>query len=227
MSSIASQIVLATNDQKAAAAVIEREFLAAGYSPMLVAAALINAYAESRLDPAAVGDHGASIGLFQLNTLHGAGIGHSVSELKDPTGNAQVLLSVEKRALAKVQSAIDAGADLSEAAGLFSKYVERPDDTMGEMAKRAASSWILFPAGVSTRSSFWPWSANENQTQTQTQAQNASSSGAGTSNTMLYVLGGSSILLLLGTLYYVRKKRENETNDEPTLDAGAFKRLTG
>jgi hypothetical protein len=142
MSSIADQLVVVNNEQRSYAAIIEREFLAAGYSPMLVAAALVNAYAESRLDPTAVGDHGVSIGLFQLNTARGAGIGYSISELKDPTRNTQVLLKVEKRAIAKVQAAIDAGAGLSEAAGLFSKYVERPGDTLGEMAKRAASSTI-------------------------------------------------------------------------------------
>src|SRR5215472_5705954 len=46
--------------------------------------ALAVAVAESGLDPNAVGDHGCSHGLFQLNTCGGEGEGMSMSELQDP-----------------------------------------------------------------------------------------------------------------------------------------------
>jgi TP901 family phage tail tape measure protein len=45
---------------------------------------------ESGLDPRKIGDHGCSIGLFQLNRCTGVGIGHSVAELMDPRKNAMI-----------------------------------------------------------------------------------------------------------------------------------------
>lgn len=48
------------------------------------------ALAESNLNPNAVGDNGASIGIFQINRVQGQGIGYTVDQLKDPTTNAEI-----------------------------------------------------------------------------------------------------------------------------------------
>jgi hypothetical protein len=48
------------------------------------------ALAESGGDPNAVGDKGASIGIFQINRVGGQGIGYSADQLRDPTTNAEV-----------------------------------------------------------------------------------------------------------------------------------------
>ena len=219
MSSVASQLVIANAEQRAAATIIERGFTAAGYSPLLIAAAIVNAYAESRLDPKVSGDKGISIGLFQLNTKHGAGIGYSISDLQDPTFNTQILLKVERKALLRVQAAIDAGASLSEAAGLFSQYVERPEDTLGERAKRAASALILFPFGLSNASGPGIQSVNANRLKTSSTARTDTPSVATSkSSVSSYVWAGSSLLALFGAWHYFRTKKENE------MDSGAFQR---
>lgn len=145
MGSVAASVLALTSPQRQMADIIEKEFLDAGYSPAVVAAALVNALAESGLNPRAAGDSGWSIGLFQMNRKAGAGKGHSVAELEDPTQNVRILLSVEKKALAKVEAAVKAGAGIAEAAGLFAVYVERPRDTVGEKARRAAAVARYFP----------------------------------------------------------------------------------
>jgi hypothetical protein len=59
----------------------------------LFEAAVVNAYAESLLDPEAVGDGGLSVGLFQLHA-RGAGRGMSVEDRKDPQKNARRIFEV-------------------------------------------------------------------------------------------------------------------------------------
>lgn len=148
MGSISDAVIGLTSPQRANAAIIEAEFRAAGYSGAVVAAAIVNAIAESGLNPKAAGDGGWSIGLFQMNRKGGAGVGHSVAELEDPTSNARILLSVEKKALDKIEAAVKAGAGIAEAAGLFAVYVERPRDTLGEKARRAATVVKYFPSAA-------------------------------------------------------------------------------
>ena len=84
MGSITDSITGLTSPQKANAAIIEKEFLNAGHSATVTAAAIVNALAESGLNAKAAGDSGASIGLFQMNRVGGAGRGHSIQELEDP-----------------------------------------------------------------------------------------------------------------------------------------------
>lgn len=56
-----------TEEQRQVSNIIENELKQIGLSDNLIAASIVNAYAESRLNPNAVGDRGNSIGLFQLN----------------------------------------------------------------------------------------------------------------------------------------------------------------
>lgn len=135
------------SQQLAMAALIEREFTAAGFSPLVAAAAVVNAYAESRLDPKAVGDSGRSIGLFQLS-IKGAGAGMSVAARQDPTTNTRTLIAREARALAKIKAAVAKGASLGDLVEMFSTYVERPGDKPGEAVKRRLYAVRLFPFGV-------------------------------------------------------------------------------
>jgi biotin transport system substrate-specific component len=54
-------------------AIIDREFAVAGWKSSVIQAAIVNAYAESGLNPRAIGDGGKSVGLFQLPVFHGGG----------------------------------------------------------------------------------------------------------------------------------------------------------
>lgn len=73
-------------EQERIVTIIASEAAAAGLS-WLTVAAVVNAYAESRLNPMAIGDNGASVGLFQLHEK-GAGKGMTVAQRQDPAQNA-------------------------------------------------------------------------------------------------------------------------------------------
>ena len=128
---------------------IEAAFIAAGYSIHTAAAAVVNAHAESGLNPLAVGDNGASIGLFQLHMYRGAGIGYTREQLINPERNAAVLVAKEARSLAKVEAEAAAGASIATLAGAFSRLVERPSDAVGAALARSALTVRLFPLGLS------------------------------------------------------------------------------
>lgn len=109
----------------------------------LAAVLLANAWAESRLNPRAVGDGGASLGLFQLNTA--AGVGKSFlaahpelvrDDLFDPGVNTDGILS----AMAKSSSTLDRlrSGTLAEVTDRFVRYVERPADVDARSLERQA-----------------------------------------------------------------------------------------
>lgn len=142
--------------------IILSEFESAGLPLSWGLAAVVNAYAESKLDASAVGDKGKSIGLFQLHES-GGGYGMSASERKDPHKNVRRIISELKAAKNRTKgvdlsqggktitfpnslaSAYDSGKTLAEIAGLFSVFVERPYDLLGEQRARAQLTQTLFP----------------------------------------------------------------------------------
>jgi len=65
--SVAAMAKIASDEQRQNAAIIEREFIAAGYSKNVVAAAIANSSWESGLGKNPIGDGGASVGLFHIN----------------------------------------------------------------------------------------------------------------------------------------------------------------
>jgi hypothetical protein len=123
------------------ARLIEREFAAAGFSPYVAAAAVANAYAESRFNPAAVGDKGASVGLFQLHE-RGAGAGMSVEARKDPTTNTRRIIETARRS-GPFMALAASSTSVGDLAAAFSTYVERPADRLGaETARRGYVAYL-------------------------------------------------------------------------------------
>ena len=57
-----------SSKQRSRAALIEKYFTKEGYSKNAIAAAIVNSKAESALNPYVIGDGGAAVGLFQLNS---------------------------------------------------------------------------------------------------------------------------------------------------------------
>jgi hypothetical protein len=127
--------------------VIEAEFRAAGYPQEAAAAAVVNAVAESGLNPRAAGDGGKSIGLFQLHEK-GGGKGMTVAQRQDPRLNTRRIIEETQRGQGLgFYNAIRAGErDVAKLAGIFSYYVERPKDKEGERARRMERARQLFPA---------------------------------------------------------------------------------
>lgn len=146
MSTIADTVIGLTATQRKYAAIIERILSSKGVPPEIIAGAIVNAKAESSLNPKAIGDGGNSVGLFQLHK-NGGGKGMSVAERQDPEKNT---LRIYKEYLTYGKPLRDAYAkgDRSVAtyAALWSTYIERPADKVGEAKRRAKAALALFPA---------------------------------------------------------------------------------
>lgn len=107
-----------------------------------------NAYAESKLDPRAVGDSGYARGLFQLNYAKSTSLGtqalkyYTRDQLFDPNVNASFFIDT-CLATPQVIAAITSGsaAACTEA---ICKYVERPTDSTRKAAERVAYMRQLF-----------------------------------------------------------------------------------
>jgi hypothetical protein len=132
---------------------IAQAFEQAGLPPELAAAAIVNAYRESRLDPLAEGDRDAqgnprSVGLFQLHDA-GLGAGMSITERKDPRRNAaRIAQALNERATYKAPPSHEDGSgagptpwyytehpmlawargvrDVGHLAAYFGMWIERP-----------------------------------------------------------------------------------------------------
>ncbi|MDP3772645.1 MAG: hypothetical protein Q8Q85_00075 [Gemmatimonadales bacterium] len=149
---VADRAVGLSAGQLAAARVIEREFVAAKYPPGVIAAAIVNAYAESGLNPAASGDKARSIGLFQLHEK-GAGAGMTAAQRADPVTNTRRILGVVQGSYGRRlrELALLSGghpAAVAKLAAVFSTDIERPANTALAEMHRAALAWRLFPLGV-------------------------------------------------------------------------------
>lgn len=94
--------------------------------------ALANAIRKSGLDPTkkAAGAE-ESYGLFQCNLLHGLGVGFTAEHLKDPETNIAIILDAARRT-----KAFCSASSLPAAMDAFVRFVERPKDTPGEIARR-------------------------------------------------------------------------------------------
>ena len=135
--------VIRTAEQQTMVAIIDREFAAAGWKSSVIQAAIVNAYAESGLNPRAIGDGGKSVGLFQLHE-RGGGAGMTTAQRQDPTLNARRI--IEETARASSFRAIAASTDdVPTLAAAFSTYVERPADKAGEEVRRRDLAARIFP----------------------------------------------------------------------------------
>lgn len=136
-----------TPSQRKMAQLIANEFKAAGFPPVAQAAAIVNAWVESKLNPEAVGDSGHSIGLFQLHDK-GGGAGLSVEYRANPVNNTRTIL--EREVLGhfgkRFRQRVADGAKVGELAAIFSQDIERPADVEGNKALRASLAEQWFPS---------------------------------------------------------------------------------
>ena len=148
MSGLADLIPALTAAQRESVRVIEGEMDAAGFPREITAAAIVNAYAESRLNPRAQSKPPEdSAGLFQLN-IRGAGAGMPLADRLDPVKNTRRIIEIARKTKA-LWSAYDAGErQVPHLAATWSTHVERPADKIGQEAKRAVLALRLFPAGI-------------------------------------------------------------------------------
>ena len=147
-----------TDEQRRNAAIIEKEFIAAGYSKNVVAAAIANSSWESGLGRTPIGDGGASVGLFQINrpahkrrikpandergaeTKGGKGIKPDPKDVRfDPTWNTKYIIKYFR--LKRIKEADKAGASIEELTKMFGKML---GPGIPHFNKRAARARRLF-----------------------------------------------------------------------------------
>ncbi len=145
-------LVMNPAEQWKMAALIYSRFLRAGLGNNIALAAVINAYAESRLDPSVVAGRqpwsanagapfagGAgenSVGLFQLNAAPGAaGAGMTVAERQNPENNiARIIQVVKSRDGDPLTN--NKTASIGRLTNLFTTEIERPADRARKGALR-------------------------------------------------------------------------------------------
>lgn len=131
--------------QRSVAERAETALRTAGVPDEVIPGALANAWAESRLNPLAVGDRGKSVGIWQLRDP-GAGSGMSVAARQDVEVSTRRIAEVyAKSAAAKAYRAGERRLD--ELSRLWCVHVERPSGASAKGAKRAELVSIFWPAG--------------------------------------------------------------------------------
>jgi len=115
---------------------IETTLVANGISPRLARAATINAYAESKLNPLAVGDHGRSVGVFQLHTK---GMGNKMTyeqRINIKTSAERVAKALAKdKVILKMQ---DNCASMDQLVSAFTVRIMRPSKKKKRARERVA-----------------------------------------------------------------------------------------
>ena len=139
-----SQLAKNINDeQQKVAYIIEKNFNNMQIPKNITAAAIVNAVAESKLCPYAVGDNGKAIGVFQLHTN---GLGNKISPLlrKDVNINSNVI-AVQIIKNDKLLNKEKNGAAISELTKIITKDIMRPDDVQAQMIQREHLAKRMFP----------------------------------------------------------------------------------
>lgn len=128
-----------SNEQIEAADTIRRLFLDAGFSEMVAAAAIVNAFRESSLDPKKPSPTGRYIGLFQLSP----DIIKSKWEREQADLNTLAIIDKALRT-PKFMEVADSD-DLLELVEAFSRHVEHPLHLDLEASIRIERALMLYP----------------------------------------------------------------------------------
>jgi hypothetical protein len=139
MSSPRLDISVLSAKQEEMAYIIRRMFLEAGFSEWVAAAAVVNAFRESSLDPKSKSKTGRYRGLFMLSP------DILKSEWAREQPDLNTLAIIEEAFKAKKFMAVSESEDLFELVEAFSTYVERPKDKDIEASMRIERSLLLYP----------------------------------------------------------------------------------
>ena len=132
-----------SEQQKEISEIIENQLKQMEISDNIIAAAIVNAVAESNLDPNAIGDNGKSVGAFQL---HKNGLGHKLTteERQNIFTNTNVIgIQILKNSnLTKMDENYCSIPDL---AATFASDILRPSNIEQEKYNRRQLASIIFP----------------------------------------------------------------------------------
>lgn len=123
--------------QREMADLIYSKFTAAGFTPDQANAAVVNALAESSLNPRAANETSleSSYGLFQMNTRGGLGTGHDPQKLKDPNYNIDLMINAAR---GNAGNRFRQSKDLETAIRTFTEDLERPANKVEKGIERVA-----------------------------------------------------------------------------------------
>jgi hypothetical protein len=135
-----------TEKQKKVSYIIEEEFSQMGIPPNVIAAAIVNAIAESGLNPQAVGDKGKAVGTFQL---HKNGLGNklSVDDRKNVYTSSNII-GVQILKNNRLSILDEKNEKISVLTQVITEDIIRPDNIEVQKDKRSKLSKKIFPERI-------------------------------------------------------------------------------
>ena len=135
-----------TEKQKEVSYIIEEEFSQMGIPPNVIAAAIVNAIAESGLNPQAVGDKGKAVGTFQL---HKNGLGNklSVDDRKNVYTSSNII-GVQILKNNRLSILDEKNEKISVLTQVITEDIMRPDNIKVQKDKRSKLSKKIFPERI-------------------------------------------------------------------------------
>lgn len=132
-----------TDEQKEVSYIIEQEFSEMKISPNITAAAIVNALAESRLNPQAIGDGGKSVGTFQLHK-NGLGKNLSIAERTNVYTSANII-GIQILKNKKLYDLEENNALIPVMTSVITEEIMRPSNIEKEKEKRSKLAKQVFP----------------------------------------------------------------------------------
>jgi hypothetical protein len=142
-----TEIAVGLSDkQKEVSYIIEEEFSQMGIPPNVIAAAIVNAIAESGLNPQAVGDKGKAVGTFQL---HKNGLGNklSVDDRKNVYTSSNII-GVQILKNNRLSILDENNEKISVLTQVITEDIMRPDNVEVQKDKRSKLSKKIFPERI-------------------------------------------------------------------------------
>jgi hypothetical protein len=132
-----------TDKQKEVSYIIEEQFGEMNIPPNITAAAIVNAIAESRLNPNAIGDGGKAVGAFQL---HKSGLGNNLS-VKERTNvyTSANVIGIQILKNNNLYELENNNAFISEITKTITEDIMRPDKLEQQKEKRSNLAKKIFP----------------------------------------------------------------------------------
>lgn len=132
-----------TLDQYEVSETIEDELNQLDIPDNIIAAAIVNAVAESNLNPNAIGDGGRAVGAFQLHK-NGLGKKLSIDDRKNIYTNANIV-GIQILKNNKLFALNESGADIPELSAVFAEEIMKPADIEIRKQERRKIANKIFP----------------------------------------------------------------------------------
>ena len=132
-----------TDEQKEVSYIIEEQFSEMGIPPNITAAAIVNAIAESKLNPDAIGDGGKAVGAFQL---HKSGLGKNLSiEERTNVYTSANIIGIQILRNNSLYDLDNNNAFIPDMTQTITEDIMRPDNLEEQKEKRSKLAKKVFP----------------------------------------------------------------------------------